>query len=150
MRRFRFRLDPVVRYRKYLEQRAQIELAAAQQAVMESEKRIDSSNELRKASFSELEDEVKKGTNARTYLAYRFFIEKIERDIESEQQRLKKSIMKREEKREMLSAASTQRKSLERLKEIRWLRHKEESGLIDQKAIDELMILRRKGKEGIS
>ncbi len=143
MKKFHFRLDPVIRYRRYLEQTAQIKLAIAEQGVINCREKIDSLKTLRVTFSNELEYEEKKGINVHTYQIYRLYIEKIDRDIESEQQHLKESIMSRDRKREDLKAASIKKKSLERLKDIKHSRHTEECDLLEQKAVDELVVLRR-------
>ena len=93
MKKFRFRLDSILRYRKYLERTAQIKLGTAEQAFINCREKIDSLRALRKTFFNDLEHEEKKGMSAYAYQIYRLYIEKIDSDIESEQQHLKELIV---------------------------------------------------------
>ncbi len=144
MKKFHFRLDPVIRYRKHLEQAAQIKLAIAEQTVISRRNKINDLKRLRKTFSNELAHEEKKGINAQTYQMYKQYIEKIDRDVTSEQQRLKKAIMSRERKREDLKTASIKKKSLEHLRGIEQSRYTEECDRLEQKTADELSVLRRK------
>lgn len=147
MKKFHFRLDPVIRYRKYLEQTAQLQLALAEQAVISCRREIKYLMAFRDSFSKELEDEEKKGIEVHIYQMYKLYIEKIDRDIVSEQQHLRELLIKRERKREDLNAASIKKKSLECLKDMRYLRYKEECNLLEQKTLDELMVLRRKATQ---
>ena len=144
MKKFHFRLDSVIRYRRYLERAAQIKLGTTEQALINCRKKIDSLGRLRKTFSNELEHEEKKGMNTGIYQIYKLYIDKIDRDISSQQQNLKELITSRDQKREELKSASIQKKSLERLKVIEYSRHKKDFKLFEQNAIDELVLLRKK------
>jgi flagellar FliJ protein len=144
MQRFHFRLDSVLRYRKYLERTAQIRLGIAEQAFINCREKIDSLKRLRKTVSDKLECEGQKGMRVHAYQIYKLYIEKIDSDITFEQQRLQELIVSRERKREELKSTSIKKKSLARLKDIEYTRNKEYSTLLEQKAIDELILLRRK------
>ena len=55
MKRFKFRLDPVIRYQEYRERIAQIGLARETQALVESKNRISEIEQARRFTVSELE-----------------------------------------------------------------------------------------------
>ncbi len=55
MKRFKFRLDPVIRYREYLERIAQIELARERQALIETKNRISVTVQARRYGASEVD-----------------------------------------------------------------------------------------------
>lgn len=144
MKRFHFRLDPVIRYRRHLEQAAQIKLAIAEQTVISCRDKINHLKRLRETFSNELAHEEKKGINAQTYQMYKLYIEKIDCDVASEQQRLKEAIMGRDRKREDLKTASIKKKSLEHLRGVEHSRYTEECDRLEQKTADELTVLRRK------
>ena len=54
MKRFKFRLDPVLRYRQYRERLAMMELARARQALVLSEKKIQQVQQIRKGVITDL------------------------------------------------------------------------------------------------
>lgn len=144
MKRFHFRLDPVIRYRKHLEQAAQIKLAIAEQAIISCRNKINDLKRLRKSFSNELAHEEKKGITAHAYKIYKQYIEKIDCDVASEQQRLKEAIMSRDRKKVDLKTASIKKKSLEHLRGIEQSRYTEECDRIEQKTADEMSVLRRK------
>lgn len=144
MKQFHFRLDSVLRYRKYLERTAQIKLGIAEQALIKCRDKIDSLRRLRKSISNELEYEGQKGMSSHNYQIYKLYIEKIDSDIASEHQHLKELIVSRERKREELKLTSIKKKSLKRLRDIEYSRHKEHSNLFEQNAIDELILLQKK------
>ena len=150
MKNFHFRLDSVLRYRKYMERTTQIKLSIAEQAFIQCKDKLDFLRRLQRTFFTELEQEEQKGMSAYDYQIYKLYIEKINADIESEQEHLQELIVKMEQGRKELEAASIKRKSLERLREIEYSRYKKEANLFEQKVSDELILLRRGLNNNIS
>ena len=88
MKRFKFRLDPVIRYREYRERIAQIELARETQALIETKNRISEIEQTRRYAASELDGEQKEGIEVDRYRVFTAYLRGLRHEIESESERL--------------------------------------------------------------
>ena len=117
MKRFSFRLQPVLKYRTYLEQLAQQEMVKAFIEVAESEKKL---KQLRLDFFKgadDLEKETVKGISAASFRQFNDFLDSLENDINGEEKNLTQLKQKADEKQRALTQKSVDRKIIERLKE---------------------------------
>jgi flagellar FliJ protein len=143
MGRFVFRLEKVLRYREHLEKNARQELRRAREACASKERAVMDVNLKRHLVANRCAGEEEQGMVVATYHLYRTFIERLSRELEDAEQSLQGA---KEEVRAMEKAwlrASSNKKSLENLRERQGLAHKENQGREDQKLMDELVILRR-------
>jgi len=145
MKPFSFRLDHVLRYRDYLEKKAQRDLSHAMNACIEREKEINRLAFKRAEIAKTCGDEALRGIDVHRYQSYRSFLRKIDHDLEAAHLRLKKGQEKVRVKNSALKKASIKKKTLETLKEMQFKEHKKETEIEEQKVTDELVILRRGG-----
>ena len=143
MGRFVFRLEKVLRYREHLEKNARQELRRAREVCASRERALMDVNLKRRLAVNRCAGEEEQGMEVATYHLYRTFIERLSVELEDANQSLQGA---KEEVRAMEKAwlrASSNKKSLENLRERQCLAHKENQGREDQKLLDELVILRR-------
>ena len=143
MSRFVFRLEKVLRYREHLEKDARQKLRRTREACASKERALRDLNLKRNLAEKRCAGEEEQGIEVATYHLYRTFIEHLSRELEDANQSLQGA---KEEVRAMEKAwlrASSNKKSLENLRERQFLAHKETQEREDQKLVDELVILRR-------
>jgi flagellar FliJ protein len=144
MKRFKFRLDPVIRYREYLERIAQIELARETQALIETKNRISEIEQTRRYAASELDGKQKEGIEVDRYRVFTAYLRGLRHEIESESERLIEIGKRIREKQEAVKAETIKKKTLEWLKETEHSKYLEWVNRAEQKAADELVELSRK------
>ena len=143
MKRFKFRLDPVIRYREYRERIAQIGLARETQALVESEKRISEIEQARRCTVSELDSEQKQGIEVDRHLIFTAYLQGLHDEIESERERLVEIDKRIREKQEAAKVETMKKKTLEWIKQTQYSIHLKWINRAEQKAADELIGLKK-------
>jgi len=144
MKRFKFRLDPVIRYREYRERIAQIDLARETQALIESKNRISEIEQTRRYAVSELDGEQKEGIEVDRYRVFAAYLQGLHAEIASESGRLVEIGKRIREKQQAVKAETIKKKTLEWIKQNEHSKYLEWMNRAEQKAADELIGLRRK------
>ena len=147
MKRFKFRLDPVVRYREYRERIAQIDLARETQALIETRNRISEIEETRRSAASDLDAEQKEGIEVDRYQVFAAYLQGLRDEIDSESGRLIEIGKKLREKQRVVKAEMIKKKTLEWIKQNEYTKYLECMNRLEQKAADDLIGLRKKSKE---
>ena len=143
MKRFKFRLDPVIRYREYRERIAQIGLARETQALVESKNRIYEIEQARQYTVSELDSEQKQGIEVDRHLIFTAYLQGLRDEIESERERLVEIDKRIREKQEAAKVETMKKKTLEWIKQIQYSKHLKWINRAEQKAADELIGLKK-------
>ena len=147
MKKFKFRLDPVIRYQEYRERIAQIELAREKQLLIESKNRITEIEEIKRDAACKLDGEEKEGIEVDRYRVFGAYLQGLQDEIESEGERLVE-IGKRIRKRQQVVKAETiKKKTMEWIKQSERSKYLEWINRAEQKAADELIGLREKSKQ---
>jgi len=144
MKRFKFRLDPVIRYREYRERIAQIKLARETQALIQSKNRISEIEQARRYAVSELDGEQEEGIEVDRYRVFTAYLRGLRHEIESESERLIEIGKRIREKQELVKAETIKKKTLEWIKQTEYSKYLEWVNRAEQKTADELIGLRRK------
>jgi flagellar export protein FliJ len=144
VKRFSFRLEKVLRYRKYLESKAQIKLMDAINEYHKKENLIRMIIAKRKELSDECGGEKKKGMDVARYRLYYHYFRKLNDEQEAGGLALKKTGEKVQTHRMLLTKESIKKKTLETLKEVQHGRYQEISGKEEQKMMDETAIIRIK------
>ena len=148
MKKFQFRLEPLIKYREFLERQKQLEVAKARSDVLSCEQSIEKT----RAAFSEtaasLEAALGEGVDAARFLQVRNYMAGLEALEASEEKRrigLLKVLKKRQKE---LAQKSVEKKAIEKLK----ARQKEEyyTAMLkeEQKTLDDTVILRQARSQG--
>ena len=143
MKRFKFRLDPVIRYREYRERIAQIGLARETQALVESKNRIYEIEQARQYTVSELDSEQKQGIEVDRHLIFTAYLQGLRDEIESERERLVEIDKRIREKQEAAKVETIKKKTLEWIKQTQFSKYLKCIDRAEQKAADELIGLKK-------
>jgi len=143
MKRFKFRLDPVIRYRQYLERIAQINLAKEKQALIETRNRISGIEQTKRHAAGELEREQEQGIEVDRHRIFTDYLRGLGEDIEFESERLIKIGKRVREKQEAVKAETIKKKTLEWIKETEYSKYLELINRAEYKEADELVGLAR-------
>ncbi len=84
MKKFKFKLEPLLNFRKYLERIAQQKTAQAHMQVKNCEKQIVDLNQTRVQNAQHMEDIASQGVNALTFRQYYQYHESVESSIKEE------------------------------------------------------------------
>ena len=144
MKRFSFRLEKVLRYRKYLETNARIKLINTINEYNITENSVKMIAAKRKEISAECSKEKRNGMDVARYRLYYHFNQKLNDDQEAGVLALKKTEATVHLHRTLLKKESVKKKTLETLKEIQSSRYREISEKEEQKELDETVIIRNK------
>ena len=143
MKRFKFRFDPVIRYREYRERIAQISLARETQALVESKNRISDIEQARRYTASELDNEQKQGIEVDRHLVFTAYLRGLSDEIESEKERLVEIDKRIREKQEAARVEMIKKKTLKWIKQTQYSKYLKWFNQTEQKAADELIGLKK-------
>jgi len=143
MKKFQFRLEPLRRYREFLERQKQLEVAKARSDVLSCEESIEKTRTAYSEAVSSLETDLGKGMPAARFLQVRNYLSGLASFEASEEKRrggLLKTLVRRQEE---LAKKSIEKKAIQKLKD----RQKEEyyTAMLkeEQKTLDDTVILRQ-------
>ncbi len=142
MKRFQFKLEALLNYRKYLERLAQQDTAKAQMNVKTCEEKILQL----KASFDQQSDQIEdilfKGMTASQFRLFHDYLDAVENQIEDENKRKAqlKEILK--EKVEKLKKKSVDKKAMELYRDRQKTIYTQDVIKLEQKEIDEISSLK--------
>jgi len=148
MKKFQFKLEPLRRYREFLERQKQLEVAKARSDVLSCEESIEKTRAAFSETVSSLEADLGKGMPAAQFMHVRNYLsglESFEASEEKRRVRLMKTLIRRQEE---LARKSIEKKAIEKLKD----RQKEEyyTSMLkqEQKTLDDTVILRQARSQG--
>ena len=143
MKKFQFRLEPLIKYREFLERQKQLEVAKARSDVLSCEESIEKTRAAFSETVSSLETDLGKGMPAAQFLQVRNYLsglESLEASEEKRRQGLLKTLTRRQAE---LARKSIEKKAIEKLRD----RQKEEyyTAMLkeEQKTLDDTVILRQ-------
>ena len=144
MKKFSFRLQSVLDFRKHLEKMAQMEVAKARKDLMDSERRLKELNDDYDVTAMGFDVEMSKGISSERFHFFTDYLSSLDSRIEREEQMKTTFSGILREKQSVLREKSIDRKTIEKLKE----KHKNEyydKMLKDmQKEVDDMVIIRQK------
>ena len=142
MKKFQFRLQSLLKYKRHLEQVAKQEMAQAVADVLACEQRMTQFQKDRISAMDQLDSLVEKGMGAGQFTRYRQFITGTDQMISLE--RKKKNELEKilDEKRDALKQRTIDKKSLERLREKQDREYIHEMIREEQKSLDEMTSLK--------
>lgn len=143
MKRFRFRLESLLRYRKYLERKAQLEVARVQAEIMACERRIDQLRRDAETAGVHLAAEAETGVDAGRFLLFTNYLSGIDAFIAAEDECLKAHMNELARKQKALAEKSMEKKMLDNLKERKKEVYYQEMLAAERKEADDTIILRK-------
>lgn len=143
MKKFKFRLEPLMRYREFLERQKQLEVAKAFSDVLSCEKSIEQTRMAFSETVNLLADDLGKGMDAARFLRVKNYLSGLESFENTEKKRRGKLLGMLTQRQKELEKKSIEKKAIEKLK----LRQKEEYYTVmnkeEQKSLDDIIILRQ-------
>jgi flagellar FliJ protein len=143
MRLFKFRLEPLLRYRKHLAEQAQLKVAKIRSDILTSGDRIVRLEKSYAHTTEELDQKVGSGISAKQYQQFTHYLAGIESNIESENMQKRELLKRLEEKQKELKQRTMDKKALESLKNKRREDYYRQMLKLDQKESDDMVIVRQ-------
>jgi flagellar protein FliJ len=143
MKKFKFRLEPLLRYRSFLEDQAKLEVARVRHEVLECEQKITRMQDDYKAAFLNMNSEAGTGIDAGRYSRFSSYLIAIEQQVENEEFRKMELEQVLYQKQEVLTKKTIDRKAMENLKERRKKEYYSEMMKAEQKDTDDIIIVRK-------
>ena len=143
MRRFSFRLESILKYRKFLEKKAMLQLAELRQAYIAIEHKIEQLTHMRSQVALTCRGAGLQGLAVPRYENYRSYLEKLRLDLEYAEEELKEQEASIHTQEAVLKSQMLKRKSLEIHKESQRLAHMQKNAREEQKLLDEIVITRQ-------
>jgi flagellar export protein FliJ len=146
MKQFAFRLAPVLRYRKHVEQTALMELAGAKRSLFDAIQTMKALQYAREQGAVALRNEEAGGMDVARHRIFSAYLRGLNDRIAAQHDRLNEMKAMVGEKQKAFEAERIKRESLELLKQKKRARYLQELSLAEQKAADELTGLRWRTK----
>lgn len=143
MKRFDFKLEPLLGYRGYLEKRARQKTAEALRNVKASEEMIEQLKKKYSECREDLEDVTLGGISAGRFRHYQNYLDSVESGIEEESTRKKYLDKVLGEQIAELKSKRVDKKVIEQLKEKKVNEYMEELRKFEQDTLDETVSLRK-------
>ena len=149
MKRFQFRLDPLLRYREFREQQARQAVSNASRDVRICEADIARLQGRLADARRACDQEAAGGIAAERFLQFTRFVEGLETRLEAENERRQKLLTELAACKKRLAEAALERKSVENLKERRKAEYYQEMARESQRQTDDMTIIRQARKEKV-
>jgi flagellar FliJ protein len=140
--RFPFSLQPLLDWKRNLEEVAQIRLTGKVTLLKAQEKEIERLTLKRLAYEEELRNKISQGITGGAYVLYKQFAEESRADLNIKERKKKETVQEIERDREKLIQLSKEKKVLERLKEKKQKSFSYQMEKGEQKRNDEMVITR--------
>jgi len=143
MKRFEFKLQSLLNFRKHLERVAQQDMARTVMDIVNCEKQIDSLQNTHGQSALRLEQIVEKGVGAEEFKQHQVYLGEVLRMVAQEKQHRIQLTRILEKKRFALKKRSIDKKAMERLRERQAKEYNQELLMAEQKELDEISSLKK-------
>ncbi|MFH1155821.1 MAG: flagellar export protein FliJ [Pseudomonadota bacterium] len=143
MKRFIFRLQPILQFRQYRERLARQETALALREVQASEAKVAELTDEHTRTALELDAETSGGILASEFKTYTDYLDSLEHDISDQILTTRKLAGILAQKQKLLAKKSVDRKVMERLREKRAHEYMDEFLKLEQKTLDEITSVRK-------
>ncbi len=138
MKKFRFRLETLLKFRKMQEEQAQIKLAEATNRLRTEQELLGGLQHKLTVTLGLLNKAQAGNPTIETLKAYSYYVDKIKSDIIAQQELVAKAAAYRQECLIVLEAAIKQRKLVDNLREKRFEQYNYQLLQEEQKILDEL------------
>lgn len=145
MKQFKFKLDPVLRYRTYRLRTELMNLAWAKQELAETQRAIQQIHERKRNVSLALDAEQSRGMAAGRYQVYKAYVDGLDTELVEKQEQQAKSAQQVSERHGLVEAERIKKESLEHLRAERKKAYLQMLERAEQKASDELVGLRFQG-----
>jgi len=143
MKKFKFSLEPLLRYRTFMEQKAKQEFAEALKNLSDCEEQIKKLENDKTFAMIEMDREMAIGISSDQYRLHTSFIDSLDAMILSEEDRRIRLMKVVREKQQALAKRSVDKKAIENLKQKKKTEYLEEMASSQQKIADEVIMVRK-------
>jgi len=152
MKKFKYRLEALLKMKEHIEKERQKKLAAKIKQVQDKQGELASVDQSRERTFDRQRQEAESNFSVAEMLVISRYLHKLKRDTVVGQELLKALMKEQEQRRQELLEASRERKKYEKLKEKQQKRHHQNTESILTKESDETAVntYRQKAKSAPS
>lgn len=141
MKKFRFKLEPVLRHRSHIEQVKKKELADVNRELLDAQKKLSSfEKEFRNTQVSIEREESIKTLNMENILMFEAYLIHLKRMIELQHILIEQIELKLQKKRLEYVEALKAKKVIEKLREKKYVAYMQEMDKLEQKQIDDMAV----------
>ena len=137
---YKFSLEPVLKYRKLLEEDLQKDFAILKRQLLDEKVRLSNFEQVRDRFRGELQQKQMKNFNVSDILLYTDFLQEVSKEIEKQSKKILEAEKSVDQKREDLVGAMKNRKIIDRLREKRLKDHVQEMSKKEQDLMNEAAI----------
>lgn len=143
MKRFSFRLESVLDYRRYLEKKAQRDLITARDEQMLRKKDAERLAVSKRETAEACSAESFEGIDVPRYRIYKLFLRGLDQDLDKAHRGIEEGENEIRAKETVLKRKSVEKRILEALKDLQQRAYRLRAERAEQKALDELVIMRK-------
>ncbi len=114
---YKFRLEPVLKYRKLLEENLQRDFAGLKRQLFDEKERLSNFKQVRDRFSGELQEKQVKSTSVSDIILYTDYLQRITKEIENQSKKILEIEKSVDQKRGELVGAMKNRKTIDRLRE---------------------------------
>lgn len=145
---FRFRLEAVLRHRRFIEEGLQRELSQRLARLQQEQERLRQIAAARSVAEKQMDTVFSRGGTARESMLFSQYIQRLSREGEEQGSRIAGAEKAVTEKRREVVAAMKERKIMEKLKEKDRRAYEEDQRREEQKFVNDMAVIRHLHKEG--
>ena len=137
---YKFSLEPVLKYRKLLEEDLQKDFAVLKRQLFNERERLSNFEQVRDKFSGELQQKQVKSISVSDILLYTDYLQEVSREIEKQSEKILEAEKSVDQKREELVGAMKNRKIIDRLREKGLKTHVQELSKKEQDLMNEAAI----------
>ena len=137
---YKFSLEPVLKYRKLLEEDLQKDFAVLKRQLLDEKVRLSNFEQVRDRFSGELQQKQVKSISVSDILLYTDYLQEVSKEIKKQSKRILEAEKSVDQKREELVGAMKNRKTIDRLREKGLKSHVQELSKKEQNLMNEAAI----------
>ena len=137
---YKFSLEPVLKYRKLLEEDIQKDFAVLKRQLLDEKVRLSNFEQVRDRFSGELQQKQVKSISVSDILLYTDYLQEVSKEIKKQSKRILEAEKSVDQKREELVGAMKNRKTIDRLREKGLKVHVQELSKKEQNLMNEAAI----------
>jgi len=137
---YKFSLEPVLKYRKLLEEDLQKDFAVLKRQLLDEKVRLSNFEQVRDRFSGELQQKQVKSISVSDILLYTDYLQEVSKEIKKQSKRILEAEKSVDQKREELVGAMKNRKTIDRLREKGLKVHVQELSKKEQNLMNEAAI----------
>ena len=137
---YKFSLEPVLKYRKLLEEDLQKDFAVLKRQLFDERERLSNFEQVRDRFSGELQQKQVKSISVSDILLYTDYLQEVSKEIEKQSEKILEAEKRVDQKREELIGAMKNRKIIDRLREKGLKAHVQELSKMEQDLMNEAAV----------